>query len=191
VNTSKATYEGRYFIPGLLMGYAIMPFAVVRLSEFLKKYGQKVRYTVLVAIILIITVYFGRMTYFSFGYIRQFGLPDTRIIATDWLVSNTDRNDRILLESTCNFPKVPYEEQAFYMENWNAYPLLDSVNVDYIIVNKDIYHYLNSKHVDSSFQVFYETLIRSQEWELVYYEKPLTGKTTGPRIEVYKYIYKD
>ena len=187
VNTSKATYEGRYFIPGLLMGYAIMPFAVVRLSEFLKKYGQKVRYTVLVAIILIITVYFGRMAYFSFGYIRQFGLPDTRIIATDWLVSNTDRNDRILLENTCNFPKVPYEEQAFYIENWNAYPSLDSVNVDYIVVNKNTYLYVNSKNVDSSFQEFYENVIRSREWELVYSIEPIKNEMTGPQIEIYKH----
>jgi hypothetical protein len=187
VNTSRATYEGRYFIPGLLMGYVIIPFAIVALSDFLRKFEQKMRYMVLAVIILIIVLYFGRMTYFSFESVRQFGLPDTREIVTDWLDSNTDIKDRILLENTCNFPKVPYEEQAFYMKNQNAYPLLDSVIVDYIIVNKDTYHYLNSKNVDSIFKVFYETLIRSQKWELIYSIESIKNETTGPQIEIYKF----
>ena len=165
-----------------------MPLSVVELSNWLQRYKKNVRYLVLGIVIIIISFNFGRLALISWQDVKQYALPDTRDIVSEWLVENTIKEDKILLEGTCNYPKVPFKDQAVFVAHLNAYPSLNDIDVDYIIINKSSVDYLYSKKVESSYQVFFNELKTSKKWKLIYTEKGVTNKSTGPEIFVYSFI---
>ena len=185
-NASQTTYGGRYIIPGLLAGYIIMPMAVVQFSDWLKPYKKNIRYLILWSILVIISINFSRIAFYCWQGVKQYSLPDTRDIVSQWLAKNITREDRILLEGTCYFPKVPYKEQAVYIDNCNVYPESDEVKVNYIIINKSSIDYLYSKKVKSSYQSLFKELSSSKNWNVIYTEKAVKDKITGPEIQIYK-----
>ena len=68
------------------------------------------------------------------------------------------------------------------------YPALDEIKVDYIIINKSSVDFLYSKKTETSYQRFFNELGAAKEWNMIYSEKAVKNKTTGPEILVYSLI---
>ena len=188
-NASQTAYSGRYIIPGLLQGFIIMPLAVVEWSNWLARYrNRSMRLLLLIMPITLISLNFCRIIFYSWESTKQYALPDTRDLVSVWLNANTTIDDRILLGSTSDAPEVPYKEQAVRIDIWKAYPKLDSIDVNYIIIDKSIIDYFYSKKIDVKYDDFFDDLVNSSEWELVHTEKSVPDKSTGPEIRVFHYI---
>ena len=67
---------------------------------------------------IIVSINFGRSALFSWGKLKQYTLPDTRVIVSEWLSVNLTLEDRILLEKSANYPVVD-PDYAVYIDNWN------------------------------------------------------------------------
>ena len=187
-NASPIVYSGRYIIPGLLMGFIIMPLAVIGFYDRLASLTGKPFRLAAVAVIFLIALNFGRGAVSGAHYSSQFSLADTRDIVSDWLRLNASSEDRILLENTCNFPVAPIAGRAVYVEHWNLYPRLSSLPADLVVINVSILNFLSSKGSGTSYRKFYDELIKSPAWVVVHSEKPARGKSTGPELLIYKRI---
>jgi len=184
-NVSQTAYSGRYIIPGLLMGFIILPLPVVEWSYWLTRYKKHIRIIFLAIPITLIGLYFYRSITFSWEDVRKYTLPDTRDLVTEWLNLNTTSSDRILLEDTSQFPKVPNEQQAVYVEGLHSYTSLDSVIANIIIINKDLLIFYDSKKIESSYKTFYDELMPSKQWEVIYSVQSIKNKINGPEILVF------
>ncbi|MAX60753.1 MAG: hypothetical protein CML93_03160 [Rhodobiaceae bacterium] len=184
LSAPKYMYDGKYLIPGLIMGYIIMPHLHSSIGHYVKKKGfiyEKI-YIVFTCLILIL---FLRSGYNSGKKVLEYGLPDTRVLMAEWLNQNTNKNDKILLQDTQNFPVVPHADQAIYIDHWDAYPKLNDVKADFIIINKETIQYLNNKNINANYITFYNELSKSDEWNLTYSLNPIKKKISGPDLEIF------
>lgn len=180
-NASQTAYSGRYIIPGLLQGFIIMPLAVVEWSDWLARYKNKnLRYFLLTIPIILIGLNFCRIIFYSWENVKEYAFPDTRRLVSEWLKANTTIDDRILLGNTSDAPDVPFKEQAVRIDIWKTYPDLDSIDVNYVIINKSTVDYFISKKIEVMYDDFFIDLANSEEWELVHTEKSIPDKSTGP-----------
>ena len=107
LSAPKYMYDGKYLIPGLIMGYMIMPHLHSSIGHYVKKKGfiYEKFYIVFTCLILII---FLRSGYNSGKKVLEYGLPDTRVLMADWLNQNTNQDDKIILQDdvTDNYRKM-------------------------------------------------------------------------------------
>jgi len=184
LSAPKYMYDGKYLIPGLIMGYMIMPHLHSSIGHYVKKKGfiYEKFYIVFTCLILII---FLRSGYNSGKKVLEYGLPDTRVLMADWLNQNTNQDDKIILQDTQNFPVVPHAGQAIYIDHWDAYPKLNDVKADFIIINKETIQYLKNKNINANYITFYNELSKSDEWNLTYSLNTIKRKMSGPDLEIF------
>lgn len=183
-NASQTTYAGRYLIPGLLMGFIIMPFCIVELSKWIKRLSDRPRNVLATLVVVILVFNFSRLALVSAQYVKQFGLEDTRDILSVWVDENIAESVTILSEDNVNYPIIKNHHTEF-ISHWNAYPPLDSVDIDLIILNISHINYLTARGVETTYQRFNNALRDSPEWNLIYSIKPKSNETTGPEFHVF------
>ena len=184
VNAAQTVFSVRYIIPGLIMGFIVMPFAVVECSHRMNHYTKKIQYGTIGILVAVILVFLLRSSFYTWDFVRQFGLPDTRTRLAEWLEEHTSENTIILLEDSVVYPKIDTRPVEL-IEHWNAYQPLDSVKADYIVLNKSEYDILYKKRMKTRYQQFYLEVINSPLWTAVHHERRIGGKTTGHEFIVY------
>jgi hypothetical protein len=184
-NASQTTYAGRYIIPGLFLGYILMPFLIVEIFHHAKGWQARWRYILMTIILSVILLNFGRNAVLAIEGVRQYGFPDTRILMSKWLESNCRDDETILLEDNVNFPRLD-SRRTTYVDHWNAYPPLDSVSTEIVIINMNHIRHLNSMGTETPYQRFYNNLRHSAEWTIIHSEKPQRGKTIGPELLAFR-----
>jgi|GEM_PF-3729573 len=184
-NASQTVFSVRYIIPGLIMGFMIMPFAVVECSHGMHRYTKKIQYGTVGLMVAVILVNLSRSSFYTWNFVRQYGLPDTRTRLAEWFEEHTSESAVILLPNSVIYPKID-TRRVESIEHWNAYQPLDSVRADYIVLNKSEFEILSKKRMKTRYQQFYLEVINSPLWTAVHHERRISGKTAGHEFIVYQ-----
>lgn len=185
VSMPRTIYAGRYLTPGLLMGFFVMPLAVILFARWAQGRAGRARRFVVPAVVTLLALGFGRSAAYSVQHVRQFALPDTRDAVAAWLERNLGAADRVLLEDSCNYPTLPNRWPTVRVSHWNAYPPLSAVEAEVVVLNMTEMRYLARKASSTSALRFLDEIGQSPQWARIHVEKPLIGKMTGPELHVF------